>query len=94
MFGESWQRRTFLENRGIADARAALRNHEAQCDAKQKELAAKKTLARNNLAGATWEQSITTEMQAAATICDSKGRELRSQLDRLEAELRDLKARQ
>lgn len=94
VFGESWQRRTFLENRGIADARGAIQAHDAQCEAKQAELASKKTRARNNLAGATWEQSISTEMQAAATICDTKGRDLRAQLERLESELRSLKAKQ
>lgn len=93
-FGESWQRRTFLENRGIADARGAVQSHQAQCDAKQRELASKKNLANNNLAGATWEQSISAEMQAAATICDSKGRDLRAQLEGLEKELRELQAKQ
>lgn len=93
-FGESWQRRTYLENRGIADARGAIVAHQNQCDAKQKELAAKKGQARNNLAGATWEQSISTEMQAAATLCDSKQRDLRAQLESLEKELKELQAKQ
>ncbi|GKS96926.1 hypothetical protein [Acidovorax sp. SUPP2825] len=93
-FGASWQRRTFLENRGIADARSALQSHQSRCDAQQRELAAKKRNANNNLAGATWEQSISTEMQAAATVCDSKGRELKSTLESLEKELRELQARQ
>lgn len=93
-FGPAWQRRTFLENRGIADARGAVQAHQAQCEAKQRELASKKNLARNNLAGATWEQSISSEMQAAAAICDSKSRDLRSQLDGLERELRELQAKQ
>lgn len=92
VFGESWQRRTYLENRGIADARGAIVAHQNQCDAKQKELAAKKGQANNNLAGATWEQSISTEMQAAATLCDSKQRDLRAQLENLEKELRELQA--
>ena len=91
-FGESWQRRTYLENRGIADARGAIVAHQNQCDAKQKELAAKKGQATNNLAGATWEQSISTEMQAAAMLCDSKRRDLRAQLESLEKELRELQA--
>lgn len=93
-FGESWQRRTYLENRGVADARGAIVAHQNQCDAKQKELAAKKGQANNNLAGATWEQSISTEMQAAATLCDSKLRDLRAQLESLEKELRELQTKQ
>lgn len=93
-FGESWQRRTYLENRGIADAKGAIVAHQSQCDARQKELAAKKSQANNNLAGATWEQSISTEMQAAATLCDSKQRDLRAQLESLEKELKELQAKQ
>lgn len=91
-FGSAWQRRTYLENRGVADARGALQAHLNSCDAKQKELASKKNLARNNLAGATWEQSISSEMQAAATVCDSRARDLRQNLDQLEKELRELQA--
>ena len=93
-FGATWQRRTYLENRGVADARSALQWHLNQCDAKQRELASRKGLANNNLAGATWEQSISTEMQATATICDSKTRDLRAQLESLEKELRELQAKQ
>lgn len=91
-FGERWQRRTYLENRGVPDARIAISSHQAQCDSQQRSLAAKKGSATNNLAGATWEQSISAEMQAAATACDTRARELRKQLESLEKELRDLKA--
>ena len=94
VFGESWQRRTFLENRGVAEAKAALRNHLQRCEAKQRELAARKNSANNNLAGATWEQSISMEMQATATMCDSQTRELRIQVDALEKELRELQSKQ
>lgn len=92
-FGESWQRRTYLENRGLADARSALAAHQNRCDAQQRDLSAKKGRAANNLAGATWEQSISAEMQAAATLCDSRARELRSNLDSVERELRDLQSK-
>lgn len=93
-FGESWQRRTYLENRGVADARSALQSHKAQCDAKQRELSSQKSQASNNLAGATWLQSIATEMQAAATICETKSRDLQHNLETLEKELRELQAKQ
>ena len=91
-FGERWQRRTYLENRGVPDARTVISLHQAQCDSQQRSLAAKKGSATNNLAGATWEQSISAEMQAAATACDTRARELRKQLESLEKEFRDLKA--
>lgn len=93
-FGESWQRRTFLENRGVPDARAALQAHRNACDSKQRELSSQKSRANNNLAGATWLQSISTEMQAAATICEAKTRELQGNLEGLEKELRQLQAKQ
>ena len=92
VFGASWQRRTFLESRGVPDARSALQGHLQRCAAKQRELTAKKGSASNNLAGATWEQSISTEMQAVATMCDSQGRDLRAQVEALEKELRELQA--
>ncbi|MBF5006385.1 DUF4124 domain-containing protein [Diaphorobacter caeni] len=92
-FGETWQRRTWLEQRGLPDARGAIDNHQRKCANEQAAIASKKQLARNNLAGATYEQSISTEMQAAATMCDSKARELRAQLESYEREYRDLQAR-
>ncbi len=93
VFGERWQRSTYLENRGIPDARAAIDGHQADCAAQQARLAAKKNRATNSLAGATWEESISGEMQAAATTCDTRTRELRAELDSLQKELRELKAK-
>lgn len=93
-FGDSWQRRTWLEQTGIPGTRADIDNHQRSCVQKQQSLASQKTRANNNLAGATWEQSISAEMQAAATMCDSKTRDLRTQLESYERELRDLQAKQ
>jgi len=93
VFGERWQRRTYLENRGIPDARAAIDGHQADCAAQQAQLASKKKRATNSLAGATWEDSISGEMQAAATTCDTRARELRAELDSLQRELRELQAK-
>lgn len=89
-FGERWQRRTFLENRGLPDARAALESHQSDCSRTQVRLAAKKRRALNNLAGATWEDSISGEMQAAAISCDTQTRVLQSELDMLQREYREL----
>lgn len=93
VFGERWQRRTYLENRGIPDARAAIDGHQADCAAQQAQLASKKKRATNSLAGATWEDSISGEMQAAATTCDTRARELRAEFDSLQRELRELQAK-
>ena len=91
-FGERWQRRTYLENRGVPDAIAELEGLKRECRRKLDELEARKDGANNNLAGATWEQSISAEMQAHATLCDMRQRELLAHRDRLEQELRELQA--
>lgn len=40
--GDSWQRRTFLENRGVPDAEAAVNAHRLNCEQKQASLRAVK----------------------------------------------------
>lgn len=50
---------------------------------RQAQLRAKKTRANNNLAGATWEQSISDEMQAVAAEYDMKIRKASKELDEL-----------
>ena len=91
-FGERWQRMTYLRNRGVPDARAHLSQHHHDCDAKMRALEAQKNQANNNLAGATWVQSISTQMQAEATMCASRATLLQNHKDKLEQELRDLEA--
>lgn len=93
VFGETYRRKLDLESYLITSAQGELRGHLQNCDAQQRALAAKKGSARNNLAGATWEQSISAEMQAAATSCDTKAREIRSRLEGYERELRELQGR-
>lgn len=91
---EDWARRTYLQNRGLPDAAAAIAAHNAQCDRQQQEIAGRKALAKNNLAGATLEQSISAEMQAAATVCASRLVSLTGQRDALERELAQLLERE
>ena len=93
-FGESWQRRTYLENRGIPDAEVAVQAHRKGCEQKQADLRARQGSANNNLAGATYLQSLATEMQAAATMCDARARELNVELDSMKKELRELQVKQ
>jgi hypothetical protein len=91
-FGEKWRRKTDLESHLISNARGELSSHMQSCQQQQSALAAKKGGARNNLAGATWEASISAEMQAAATMCDTKARDIRAKLEGYERELRELQA--
>ncbi len=69
------RRKQELENILVPDAQRAIRNQRDQCDQELKALQAKKGMAKNNLAGATWESSISTEMTAVATRCDTKNRD-------------------
>ena len=57
-------RRTQELQAQIQQAEDAIANRNTQMSAELNALGAKKTLARNNLAGATYEQSVSTEMQA------------------------------
>ena len=61
-----------------------------QCARDLKALQLKKQQANNNLAGATWEGSISGEMTALATTCDTRNRELREDAAALRTECRQL----
>ncbi|WP_428002918.1 DUF4124 domain-containing protein [Acidovorax sp.] len=89
-FGETWRRKTDLEQRLIREARGALQTHQQRCTAEQRDRAARRTQARTNTAVATSEQAISSEMQAAAAACELRSRELQANLDALEKELREL----
>lgn len=58
----------------------------ASCDAQIQSLRRDKGFAKNNLAGATWEQSLSTEMIAIASRCETRGREIQADIDQLRKE--------
>ena len=78
------------ELRFVPEAQQAIANQRRMCDKQLAELRETKRLANNNLAGATWEGSISTEMGAVATRCDTKDRELRENLESLRKECQAL----
>ncbi|PKO68897.1 MAG: hypothetical protein CVU22_07045 [Betaproteobacteria bacterium HGW-Betaproteobacteria-16] len=78
-----------LERR-LKDATAAIHSTRERCAQEIKSLQLKKQYATNNLAGATWESSISSEMSALATSCDTRNRELREDATALRAECREL----
>lgn len=80
------RRKQLMEIRIVPDAESAVHAHRAQCERDMKALQAKKALANNNLAGATWENAISGEMTALATTCDTRNRELRENAAALRAE--------
>jgi hypothetical protein len=61
------------------------------CDKELSRLRASKSNASNNLAGATWEQSLSTEMSAIATRCDTETRMLQDDLSRFRQEVTELR---
>lgn len=79
-----------LQVRLVPEADAAINRQRTACDRELAALSAKKSRANNNLAGATWEVSISSEMTAVATRCDTKARDLKDQADLLRAECREL----
>ena len=89
-FGETWRRKTDLEQRLIREARGALNAQTQRCTAEQTLMAARRTQARTSGVVATSEQALNSEMQAAAAACELRTRELRSNLEALEKELREL----
>lgn len=84
------RRRRDLETIHVPNAAGFIYRQRVQCDAEIRALQARKLSAANNLAGATWEGSISTEMTAIATRCDSRNRELRDDLEAMRKECREL----
>ncbi len=76
----------------IADAERAIRNHNEGLDAELAALRNKKRYANNNLAGATWEQSISAEMQAVSHKYKTKISIEQGKIDRLRREEESLRA--
>ncbi|RIX79105.1 DUF4124 domain-containing protein [Acidovorax cavernicola] len=65
----------------LRDKTAQLERHRQACDSQQREILANTARARNNLAGATYAQSIATEANAAALRCETRGREIQSEVE-------------
>lgn len=84
------RRRRELEVLHVPNAANAIDRHRHQCDSELRDLQARKLRANNNLAGATWEGAISSEMTAIATRCDTRNRELRDDLENVRRECREL----
>lgn len=85
------ERRKFeLEHRGVPEADVAIANSRRDCQTQLNELDASRGSARNNLAGATYLQSVAAQMQVVATRCDTQERALRDSYDRLLRECKQL----
>ncbi|WP_315123988.1 DUF4124 domain-containing protein [Comamonas antarctica] len=79
-----------LNNLTIGGAQDDIVRARRQCQAELDAVRNRKKLASNDLAGATWEQSLSAEMQAIAAQCDTEQRRLQAILDRYLTEKQDL----
>ena len=84
------RRKTELETLLVPNAQSFVNSQISRCDAEIQALKNKKSLANNNLAGATWEASISSEMSAVAALCTEKNKAAKEQLDQLLTECRGL----
>jgi len=76
---------TVLLDRKIREKEREIEKYGKQRDREMARLKKKKSYAANNLAGATWEQSISTEMRAISDKYDSKIRAAERELERLQS---------
>ncbi|WP_422845918.1 DUF4124 domain-containing protein [Acidovorax sp. M2(2025)] len=91
-FGATWQRKYYLQNQGVPEARAAVERQQRECAAQPAEAVAHAgPLRRSTLASGT---QFAQERAAAAgqdqAACEARTEELRERLKALEAELRSL----
>jgi len=77
--------------REISDRRSQINAEQAAMDRELGTLRQQKLRARNNLAGATWEKSISEEMNAVVARYDVRIRTLQDEIARMEADLTGLR---
>jgi Domain of unknown function (DUF4124) len=75
----------------LNDRRGDLAGQRNSCEREQRALRESKANSNNNLAGATRDASISSEMAAAATVCDGKLREIERQLSAAERVCAEIK---
>lgn len=65
----------------MTSKRAALERQIKLCGIEQQRIGSERAYSNNNLAGATRDVSIATEMKAAAAMCDTKTRSFEREVD-------------
>jgi hypothetical protein len=75
----------------LNDRRGDLAGQRNSCEREQRALRESKANSNNNLAGVTRDASISSEMAAAATVCDGKLREIERQLSAAERVCAEIK---
>lgn len=90
VFGESWQRKNFLQTQGVPQARAAVARSQQECEEQQRLLAQQRPLPRHLASGSQFAQGLQAEAQKVKAACDARTEDLRGQLQALEKELSGL----
>lgn len=89
-FGPTWQRKHYLQNQGVPQARATLERNQQECAATAPDAAVAQAgpLRRSTLAsGSQFAQERAAAAGKDKAACEARTEELRSQLRSLEAEL-------
>lgn len=89
-FGPTWQRKHYLQNQGVPQARAALERNQQECAATAPDAAVAHAgpLRRSTLAqGSQFAQERAAAAGKDKAACEARTEELRNQLKALEAEL-------
>jgi len=90
-FGATWQRKNYLQTKGIPQARAAVERSQRECAATGEVAAHAGPLRRGNLpAGNHPVQDMAAKAAEAKAACDARTQSLREQLQDLEKELAGL----
>ncbi|MFY3386815.1 DUF4124 domain-containing protein [Paracidovorax sp. MALMAid1276] len=90
-FGPTWQRKHYLQNQGVPQARAAMERNQRECAAPPDEAVAQAGPLRRSLgAGSQFAQENAAAARKAKAACDARTLELRDQLKALEDELGSL----
>ena len=78
-------------NRAISDTEELITDNRQAMNSELSALQQKKQLATNNLAGATWEQSISAEMSSVTQKYDALIRDQQTRIERLRADADQLR---
>lgn len=87
---ENERKRREIEGFTLPNAYANLEKHQVACEREYRALQSDKRYAKNNLAGATWEQSLSQEMAALTSKCDMQSRQLTSNIEEIRKQCQKL----
>jgi hypothetical protein len=89
-FGDTWQRKNYLQSQALPQARAALAEHQRSCQQREAEILQRKQLPRHLAQGSAFAQDVQADVKASARECAAREESLQRQIAVLEAELNGL----